>query len=322
MNALADIRQRLELTNEALAKLGQKIKESPESPGLLLNIETLNKARLHLMQQFNEAAQAQGVEVCTYRLFPEGTERYSITGIGKAFVNFQAMFSIAYEAVKKSRPIKSLQAIDMADETLLDFAYSFPGSVGIAFTIPSQVSLYGNYFDLTVEQLFKMAQSNNSQELRSFSRKLGVGPVRAMYRWADDLVRAGFGVDVQWKGTGAQSTRLYIQKSELSSLTAAILATSEEIHSQLTLDGILQGVDIPTKAFHFEYRDTRNRKRDIRGKFIDAIKAGHPVKVPQRYSAIIRKTTRTNFSMEEDTTEYILLQLDELGNPAPPHKPL
>lgn len=313
MNALIDLSKRIEMTNEAMGRIGQMLKKTPASPGLLMNLETMERAHFHLTNEFENAARSLGVEICTYRLFPEGTQRHSITGIGKAFINFQTLFSIVYEAVKIDKPRKSQHpSNDIAEETLLDYAYSFPGSVGVAFTVPSQASLYGNYFDETIGELFSMAKSRSSQDLKKFSRRLGVGPVRAMYRWADDLAKSGFGIDVQWKGSQVEHSRLYVQKVELQSLTASILATSEETNSEFTVEGILQGADVPTRNFHFQYRDQKNRKKDIRGKFIDAIKADHPVKIPGRYRAKIQRTTTTNYSLEEDEIKHLLVDLKEI----------
>lgn len=310
MNPLTDISKRIELTNQAMGRIGQMIQEMPGSAGLLMNLETLERTHAHLKEEFEAAAKGHGVEVCTYRLFPEGTERHSISGIGKAFVNFQTLFSIVYEAVKTDKPRKSQHAEEgINTETLLDYAYSFPGSVGVTFTVPSQASLYGNYFDGTIEALFSMARARNSQELKAFSRRLGVGPVRAMYQWANDLARAGFGIDVQWKGSDVANPRLHIQMGELQSLAAYILATSEEEHTVFTVDGILQGVDVPGRNFHFQYRDQKNRRKEVRGKFMDAIKAERPVKVPARYRADIQRTSSTNYSLEQDEVRYTLLRL-------------
>jgi len=313
MSSLVDISKRIELTNEAMGRIGQMLQASPGSQGLLMNLSTLGRTQKNLKKEFREAAKRYGVEICTYRLIPEGTERHSITGIGKAFVNFQTLFSIVYEAVKVDKPRKSQHSGDeVSSETLLDYAYSFPGSVGVAFTVPTQASLYGNYFDQTIDALFAMARSQNSQDLKAFSRKLGVGPVRAMYRWACDLYRSGFGIDIHWKGSLAHNSRLYVQKGELQSLAESILATSEENHTMLTVEGILQGADVPARNFHFQYKDQKNRRKDIRGKFIDAIKADHPVTIPAKYKATIRRTTITNYSLEEDEVKDTLIKLEEI----------
>lgn len=313
MNALVELQKRIELTNEAMARIGRMLKEQPHARGLLVNLETLDQTFQHLKKEYESLAIDRGIEVCTYRLFAEGTDRHAITGIGRALANFQTLFSVTYEAVKTDRP-KTHQQIteDVANETLLEFAYSFPGSIGVAFTVPSQASLYGNFFDLAIEQIFRMAQTRNSMDLKAFSKKLGVAPVRAMYRWAHELASSGFGIDVQWKGAKKADSRLYIQMPELITLSAAILATSEETETNLSVIGTLEGVDVPAKTFHFRYYEQDGKRRDVRGKYIDAIRPAHPVSVPGRYKAVIRRTSRTNYSMDKDESEDLLLKLETL----------
>jgi hypothetical protein len=304
MNDLATIREKLELTNEAMARLNQMLMNAPDSPGLIANMNTLRINHFKLEKEFEDTAKRIGVEVCSYRLFPEGTERQSIVGIGKALLNFQSLFSSVYSAVERE---ESESRSGSSDETLLDFAYTFPGSVGVALTIPSQVNLFGNYFYETVTMLSSMTKAQNINELKSLSARVGIGTMKTMYKWADDLTHAGFGVDIQWKGPRESYPRLYIQKPELASLKAVMRATSDETQEEFTKRGILQGIDMPNHSFHFEYKDETGKKRDIHGKFTDAISAMKPVKVPSPYTVQIQKNTRVFYSTDEEDTKYLLL---------------
>jgi hypothetical protein len=196
MNDLVDIRQKLELTNEAMGRLNQMMCDAPDSAGLIANMNSLRINHFRLEKEFEETAKRIGVEVCSYRLFPEGTERQSIVGIAKAWLNFQSLFSLVYGAVKRtvSSPGKA-----SPDEVSLDFAYTYPGSTGVVLTIPSQANIFGSYYHEAVSTLFNMAKSQSAGELKTFSERVGISAMRAMYRWADDLVSAGFGIDIQWK---------------------------------------------------------------------------------------------------------------------------
>jgi len=313
MNALLEIQKRIELTNEEIARTKRLLQTRPDSAGLLHNLETFSSAHTYLMKEFESTAKQTGIEVCSYRLFQENTDRKPISGIGKAFISFQNLFSIVYDAVKRGQPKKQSQVSDeVIAETTLDFAYTFPGSIGIALTVPSQVSLFGNYFQETINELFHMARLSKSEDLRVCSRKLGIAPVRALYAWADDLVKADFGVEVQWKGVQNEPSKLFVQRPELHILREAILATSEEHHEEFTLVGILKGVDIDSRSFHFQYKEEKKR-RDIRGHFIDTISQQRPVKVPAEYRVTIARTTRTNYSMDKDEVRDILLRIEPLS---------
>lgn len=308
MNDLAAIRQKLELTNEAMARLNRMLLDAPESSGLIANMNTLKITHYKLETEFEAAAKRLGVEICSYRLFPEGTERQSVVGIGKALLNFQSLFSLVYSAVKTEEPGAGKSSLN---ETLMDFAYTFPGSVGVALTIPSQADLFGNYFHEAINVLTQMAKAQSANELKVFSQRVGLEPVKAMYKWADDLVEAGFGADIQWKGPRESYPRLFIQKQELTSLKAIMRATSDEHHAEFTKTGILQGVDMPNHSFHFEYKDEKGKKRDVHGKFTDAISPSKPVKVPLKYKVSLRKSTRVFYSTDEEETRHLLLRIQK-----------
>jgi len=99
MNDLAEIREKIELTNEAMGKINQMLRDDPDSAGLISNMNSLRINHAKLEKEFEHAAKRLGVEVCSYRLFPEGTERQSIVAIGNALINFQELFSSVYQAV-------------------------------------------------------------------------------------------------------------------------------------------------------------------------------------------------------------------------------
>jgi len=198
------------------------------------------------------------------------------------------------------------------DETLLDFAYSFPGSVCVALTIPSNVDLYGNYFHETIDVLSHMAKSQSAIELKAMSQRVGIEPMKAMYKWADDLVDAGFGVDIQWKGQQESYPRLFIQKPELTSLKAVMRSTSDEQLEDFSRTGTLQGVDADSHSFHFQYKVSTGKMKDVYGKFADAVSASKPVKVPSRYKAVIRKSTRVFYSTDEEETRHFLVRIESV----------
>ncbi|MEO7859268.1 MAG: hypothetical protein ABIU05_02305 [Nitrospirales bacterium] len=309
MNDLATIKQNLELTNEAMGRLNQMLRDEPEASGLIANMNTLKITHFKLEQEFEHAAKRQGVEICTYRLFPEGKERQSVVGIGKALLNFQSLFSLLYAAMKAE---ESGSGKPLLDETLMDFAYTFPGSVGVAMTIPSQADLFENYYHQAIDVLSNMAKAQSTSELKMFSRRVGIKPIRAMYKWADDLVDAGFGADIQWKGPHESYPRLFIQRPELISLKAVMRSTSDEHQTGFTKTGMLQGIDMTNHSFHFEYKDEAGKTRPIYGKFTDAVSPLKPVKVPLKYTVSIRETTRIFYSTDEEVTNHFLLHIQRV----------
>lgn len=312
MNQLLDIRKKIENTNEALSRLSRMLRDRPEAPGLLANMQVLERTSKELEQEFFSAAKEMGLEVCMYRLFSDDKNQRSIFSLGKALVNFQCMFSVVYDAIKFSQPKLTAHLHEgIWDETQFEFAYSYAGSIGVAMTLSSEVDLYGSPFDQAIHTLFGMAQVQTSEAMKAYSRSVGVAPVKAMYVWADELAQADFGVDIKWVGYRTPETRLFIQRSDLISLRETISSMSEEQHTEFSTDGTLVAAHILRKTFGFQYAEGDDL-HVINGKFIDAINQSHAATVPASYKAHFRKTIRTTYSTQEDKVEYLLLGLEEL----------
>lgn len=312
MNELLEIRNKIENTNEALSRLSRMLRDRPDSPGLLANMRVLERTSSELEQEFSSAAKEMGLEVCKYRLFNDDKSERSIFNLGRALVNFQTMFSVVYDAIKYGQP-KMTQHLHEGtwEDTQFDFAYSYPGSIGVTMTLSSEVDLFGSPFDKAIYTMFNMAKVQTSDAMKEYSREVGVAPVKAMYAWADGLARADFGVDIKWIGYRTPETRIIIQKPDLISLRDTISSMSEEQHIDFSAEGILVAAHILRKAFGFQYYEGEE-VRVINGRFIDAISKAHAATVPAPYKAHFRKTTRTTYSTDEDKIEYLLLRLEEL----------
>lgn len=312
MNALLEIRKRIEITNEAISRLNLMLRDRPDSPGLLANMRVLERTSRELEQEFSLVAKELGLEVCHYRLFSDSKSERSIFNVGRALVNFQNMFSVIYDAIKYGQPKTTAHLREGTwEDTQFDFAYSYPGSIGVTMTLSSEVDLYGSPFDKTIYTIFNMAKVQTSAEMKEYSREVGVAPVKAMYAWVNDLTRAEFGVDVKWVGYRTRETRLIIQRADLISLRDTISSMSEEQHTEFSIDGTLVAANSVRRTFGFQYYEG-DEVHAINGKFINAINQAHTATVPARYRAHFRKTMRTTYSTEEDKVEYLLLGLDEI----------
>lgn len=312
MNQLLNIRKKIENTNEALSRLSRMLRDRPDAPGLLANMQVLERTSKELEQEFSSAAKEIGLEVCTYRLFSDEKSQRSIFSLGKALVNFQSMFSVVYDAIKFEQPKPTAHLHDgIWDETQFEFSYSYAGSIGIAMTLSSEVDLFGSPFDKTIRTLFSMAQVQTSEAMKEYSKSVGVAPVKAMYVWANELAQADFGVDIKWIGYRTPEMRLVIPKADLISLRETISSMSEEQHTEFSTEGTLVAAHILRKTFGFQYSEGDSLQL-INGRFIDAINQSHAATVPALYRAHFRKTTRTTYSTQEDRVEYVLLRLEEL----------
>jgi hypothetical protein len=110
----------------------------------------------------------------------------------------------------------------------------------------------------------------------------------------------------------------FADTTELRTLQETIARTSEDMSEPLTAAGMLVGADSMRRTFHF----VTDADRDIRGTFTDAISNKKTAELPKRYTASLVKTTKLQFSTEEENVSYFLVSLSDAGPPPEPELPV
>lgn len=310
MTALADIQEKLQATTEAISRLELAIKDQPGLPSLLANMKSLQNRYSALESDFAAAAEQYGVDVCSYRIFPDGG-RTTVNAVAKALLNFQYMFAHVYDALTKGPKRKGPVSDETARQTSFGFAYTFPGSLGVVMTLEKEAVLYDGKLDEAIQTVFEMAKVERSEMIKEYSHRLGAAPIRAMFNWVNDLAYCDSGVDIKWYRNRQRHSKLFIQKQELISLRRALLEESEEETTEFTLVGELVGADVARKSFHFKVR-REGKTEDIQGYFSDAISPSHTVELPKMYKATIQKKTKIRYSTEEEEIHNFLLRIEEI----------
>ena len=309
MAHLADIQMRLRDTHTALSRAESSLKSHPESSeSILLTVHSLQKRQRVLEEEFLETANAQGEDVCTYRLFSDH-ESPPVMGISKALENFQTLFSLVYDALKSGPKKRATIGKQILQDTSLNFSYTFSGSVGVVLTIPNERLLIGETrLDEAMNTVISMAKVTEAQQLVEFTRRVGISPIRAIYDWAKDNVNYGLGADIEWRRQEQVRANLLIQEPELRHLRDVIDEMSEETEEEMEIVGELVGADVKQHTFHLRVEGGG----EIRGRFTDAISEDHTVELPKRYIARIRKMTKIIYATEEEQVTYLLLSLADV----------
>jgi len=307
MSRLQELQEQLQDTEAALAHLDRAIAEGP-SPSLGMAAASLQKRKRDLEADFFAAAKGLGVKVCSYRLFGDG-QQPKLAGLAAALADFQATFSITFDALKNGPKERSRIAAEIAQSSAFEFAYAFTGSVGIVLTMPDQLVLLGETeFDLTIRTIADLSKSESSSAIAGFARRLGRAPIRLLYKWASDHAQSGLGADIEWMDGERVSQKLLIQPPQFSRLVDTIAATSDETVEDLSLVGILVGADVTRKTFHLKFPEGD----EITGSFDDAISEQHRVTLPRQYRVILRKTTKIVYSTEKEDEKYHLVRVEDV----------
>jgi hypothetical protein len=306
MSPLADLQSRLNDTHAAIAQLERAIAQDPGSTTLPVSVRSLEKRAATLQAHFLEEADRLGVDVCTYRLFTNG-HRQRMADVAKALLDFQRLLTVVFDAITVGPKSRAVIDADVTEQTALDFAYSFSGSVGMVMTIPNErLLLIDSHLDMAMRKVFELAKTESAETIDQIATTLGAATVRSLYRWADDHVQTGFGADIKWRRREEVRASLLIQEPELRRLTDAISVAPDTRTETLVLDGELQAADVKRRTFKLKIAGGT-----IRGRFGDAITAEHKAMLPQRYRAYVLKTTRMRYAMDQPEETFFLTRLEE-----------
>jgi hypothetical protein len=305
MSEFLEIRELLHDTAAAIARLEREMAAAPFSETLVAHMRSLQKRREQLEIRFHEVADEVGVDICTYRMHPQAVTP-SVLSISKALGDFQSLFTVVYVALREGPRIRArIRELDVKDSSF-GIAYTFSGSFGVVLTIPNErLLLTGSRLDDSIRKIQELAQSRTPDEVRRISHDLGPAVVRKAYRWAQDHAESGMGADLEWRRGDDVRFEMLIQEPEFRALAEVIGATSDVEEEVVSTVGVLLGVDVPRKTFHFRANDIG----EVSGRFSDAISEHHAVTVPRTYQAELRKSTKIQYSLEQDDVEWFLIGL-------------
>ena len=213
MSALLNIRDKIDQATEMIARHEAAMAKPNARSSLAVSIRSLEKLRSHLEEQFLEAAAESEIEVYRYRVIPE--DRATIVGLSEAWASFQKFFSAVYQGVGETRGAR-------ADVDLFGFAYTFPGSVGVALTLPSKQGLLDDPLLVeATEAVFDLSESREQRPVDEAALRLGPEVIRSMHGWVNTLIEHNYGAGLSWR-----DREITIDPRRLSSLRDRVALTA------------------------------------------------------------------------------------------------
>jgi hypothetical protein len=320
MSVLATIQEELQHVDELIAQLERSAAETAR-PSIFANIRSLEKERRNLQLDFDRAAASAKVDVCRYRVVNQTPA--TIDGLTSVWREFQNALSLVYYSLKGQplpRPSgkktkRTKTALELPPPLQLGFGYTFPGSVGLAFTLPRETLTDSLFPDSdavmnAASTIFDLAKAYRDPEtVHRFARQLGPVPVEAMYKWVSTNIEHHYGAGVDIQRDGEITNRMVIQYEEFGVLSEELARTT--VDEEIRVVGSLVAVDTLARSFRID-ADTGET---YSGTYETAITADHAARVPYRYQASILRIIKV-IPTEGERDTYSLISLEGLDKPS------
>lgn len=307
MNGLLDLREKLQDTHATMRRLQAAIAASPDEEGLVLMAESLMQRQASLEASFSEAANAEQLDICKYRLIPEMGNTYPILGVAKILGEFQQLVTSVFDAIKTHKPkARARIAPELVQLSTFDFGYAVPGSLEIVLTIPNdRLLLVESELDQAVSTVFRLMKSDDSREIGDLAGEVGVSSIKKLYELAEDHYKYAVSADITWTRDKENRGEILVQPAEFERLCGRLAEKSDETSEHVTVRGRLVGLDVDVGTFHMVFPEGD----DIKGKLGGAFREGRVSEVPGNYFAEMIKTTTIYYSTREDRVVYELVEL-------------
>lgn len=293
-------------THAELARAEQRLLHTPEDDFLELGLQSIRKRASELNEEFLALTEQNLIDVCDYRILPLEDGIYPIAGVGQALIAFQDLISVFFDAIHSGPKQRFRLSAEVSQQTSLNFAYSYSGSLGMTFTLPNERLLIGeSHLDMAFHKAFDMAEADSTADISALVNELGVPAVRKMYNWASNHAKHGVAVEIKWKRGNQIRSKKLLQKEDLERITRLIEATSEQQIEDVTVSGTLTGLDLTGKLFRLHPIEGG----DIRGHLSPDFTYSEALPIPSNQKAFLRKFSTVHFSTEKEDVTWQLIKL-------------
>jgi hypothetical protein len=289
----------------AVARIEQEISNFPEQRSLYTNLAARQKMAQRFRDELAATAILKQVELCDYRLFSEYGDRFFVPFVAASWLEYQNIFTQTFDALTNGPKRKAVVAESIKEETALEFAYSYAGSLGVVMLAPSERDFFYGKFDGTIEAIYQLLDLDDTHAVRDISEHLGGAVIKRLYDWSKVNAQGKFDVDLKWQRSDGKMLGRVYRRVDAERIVAVIEDTSEEVHTPLDIGGILIGGDLASRSFHFIVPNGESYK----GKLSADFSGQTDMKLGDRYRAEISQYVKTQFAKNEEVFRFELERL-------------
>lgn len=282
------------------------LREDPSNEKLALGLGSAIRRANRSQEQLEAFAETQQIDLVRYRLLRD-SELYAVEAVAESVQSFQRSFTGAADYLESGPKNKGRFSEEVEERTRLNLAYTFPGSMGLVLSVENHRNLFGEgQLDEVVNVFGQFLSVSDEDTAIDASRELGAGLITQLCRWVDTNAKWETDIDFVIKhGSGIQKGE-YITKNKFFDLHDIFHAAKDEEPNIFSMNGILVGLDIDLRRFHFVVPEGQ----DIRGVLSDEF-ITTPTIVGRRYNAIILEKIVRSVATGKETQTYSLVSLSE-----------
>lgn len=289
----------------SVARLELRSAEAPDDRALRVNLAAKSKLLRRARLELEGIAEAQGVELCNYRLVPRRDERLILPHISNSLLQYQYVFSQTYDSLINGLKRNARIGDEAWQESILQIGYTYSGSFGTVLMAPSRRDFFSGSFDRTVEAVDQLLNIRDEFEVRDVAKTLGEAVIKRLYDWSQANVEGNFDADVRWRRSDGRQFGRVVNYDDMVRMVHLISATSDEERTSIEAQGVLIGADLQTRSFHF----VEPNGGAYRGALAEEFPAGAVLKLPGSYQASITRIATINYASGREKERFELERL-------------
>jgi hypothetical protein len=297
----------------AVSQLEELALRDTQSRALKINLAAARKVADQAHQRVLEMAEQDHVEACNYRLIPSAMMGYALAWVSRSMMEYQNLFSQIHDAVRNGPKRRSVIGPEAAVESLLEFGYSYSGSLGVTLFVPSEKTLFEGALDASIEALFEALSIEDQHDVRDIAKTLGLPVLRRVHDWSESNVGGGFSADVRWRRSDGRQLGEIVSLARMEKMVDLVKRTSDVETINHFVTGVLVGMDVKSGRF----RLTEPDGDDFSGGLDEAFPRAQRFTVNRSYDAHIVESRTTRYATETVERRFALIRLS-----SPAQKPL
>jgi hypothetical protein len=289
----------------SVSRLEDALARAPERRDLQSNlVASLNLARKS-QDQLYQLAQHSKIEVCNYRLMPETSKGYGVHYVAKSLLEYQNLFAQIHDAKKTGPKQRAVIGREAFDESTLEIAYTYSGSLGVVFLAQSERDLIEGKLDASIKTLFEVVDLDSRAAVREIARELGPPVIKRVHDWSDANLKGGFAADVRWNRSDGHQLGEVIPRKRMEIIVELVEATADKVTKEFPITGYLIGGHLETQSFHLAVPNGESYRGYRAKDFYSEV----DMTLGKMYAAVIRETTTLHYATEKIEKKEELVRL-------------